>query len=29
LRNLVLLNTTQVQQVEEEFRSHIGIRKPH
>jgi hypothetical protein len=29
LRNLVLLNTTRVQQVEEEFRSHLGIRKPH
>ncbi len=28
LRNLVLMNTTEVQQVEEEFRSHIGIRKP-
>jgi hypothetical protein len=28
LRNLVLMNTTQVQQVEEEFRSHVGIRKP-
>jgi hypothetical protein len=28
LRNLVLLNTNQVQEVEEEFRSHHGLRKP-
>jgi len=29
LRNLVLLNTNQVQEIEEEFRSHHGLRKPH
>ena len=29
LRDLVLLNTNQVQEVEEEFRSHLGLRKPH
>lgn len=28
LRNLVLLNTNQIQEVEEEFRSQLGIRKP-
>jgi hypothetical protein len=28
LRDLVLLNTNQVQEVEEEFRSHHGLRKP-